>query len=123
MGHLVTYFFVAFSLYCVCKWFAHALRDEPKKFDTKHKAKQTQQNEFETKPTAESIIASMYVYWKLRMKNSESEDEGVECFLSASKSEAQFRALIDKSMNIKTEEEQEAAAVAKSPNVLPLKFN
>jgi hypothetical protein len=72
---------------------------------------------------AESIIASMYVYWKLRMKNSESEDEGVECFLSASESEAQFRALIDKSMNIKTEEEQEAAAVAKSPNVLPLKFN
>jgi hypothetical protein len=116
MAYLEAIVLVVFILVPVINRFVNALADEKSKFNSKDLNKDIEY-------TTNKIIAEMYVYWKLRMKNSESEDEGVECFLSASKSEAQFRALIDKSMNIKTEEEQEAAAVAKSPNVLPLKFN
>jgi hypothetical protein len=91
-----------------------ALHDEKSKFTSSVK-------ESEFSNMSESIIANMYFYWKLRMKNAKSVDEGADCLINSGKSAERFRELIDQSMGIKTEEEKEADAIAKSPNVVFLR--
>jgi hypothetical protein len=81
--------------------------------------KSTQYNEEIHGP--ESIIASMYVYWKRRIDNAESLDEGADCLINAGQSAEQFRTLISQSMGIKTEGEIEAEAIAKATNVVLLR--
>jgi hypothetical protein len=69
----------------------------------------------------ESIIASMYIYWKRRIDNAESVDEGADCLINAGQSAEQFKALIAQSMGIKTKDEIEAEVIAKSANVVLLR--
>jgi hypothetical protein len=70
--------------------------------------------------TSESIIASMYVYWKRRIDNAASVDEGADCLINAGTSAEQFRELVDQSLGIKTEKQKEAEAIAKSSNIILL---
>jgi hypothetical protein len=64
-----------------------------------------------------AVIRKMYKYWKVKMYSAASTEEGAACLRQAGKSELAFKASIDKSLAVLSEEAQTKQAIEQADNV------
>lgn len=114
MEYIVIFCLVILFNHILIKWLIDAFKDEKKHFSSTGL-----QDDLEH--STEKVINSMLAYWKLRVDNARSIDEGADCLLKANKSEQFFRKQVADSLGILTAREIEQKAVQKATNVVPLK--